>query len=55
MITRRDTKLCDDADVLGNTVVTVRSGVKVFQVDTSRVGTDGLREALMAKYGVKEN
>jgi hypothetical protein len=32
-----------------------RSGVKVFKVDTPRVGTDGLREALMAKYGVKEN
>jgi hypothetical protein len=28
--------------------------IKVVKVDTPRVGTDGLREALKAKYGVKK-
>jgi hypothetical protein len=30
-------------------------GIKVVKVDTPRVGTDGLREALKARYGVKRH
>lgn len=30
-------------------------GIKVYKVDTPRVGTDGLREALEERYGVKQN
>jgi hypothetical protein len=29
-------------------------GIRVVKVDTPRVGTDGLREALKARYGVKK-
>jgi hypothetical protein len=31
-----------------------KPGMKVMKVDTPRVGTDGLREALKRKYGVKK-
>lgn len=31
-----------------------RPGVRVVKVATPRVGTDGLREALKERYGVKE-
>jgi hypothetical protein len=30
-------------------------GLKVVKVNTPRVGTDGLREALKKKYGVKKS
>lgn len=30
-------------------------GIRVVKVDTPRVGTDGLREALKARYGVKRH
>jgi hypothetical protein len=32
-----------------------RSGIKVYKVDTPRVGTDGLREVLKKRYGVKKS
>jgi hypothetical protein len=32
-----------------------KPGMKVIKVDTPRVGTDGLREALKKKYGVKKH
>lgn len=30
-------------------------GIKVYKVDTPRVGTDGLREALEDRYSVKKD